>query len=349
MDKLRQQTWLFSPRFDLVFLIAPPFASILLVFLFPSIFQQQETMSDIFWLMVVVFIDVSHVYSTLFKTYFNKSNFEQHRQLYLTVPIICYVAGVLIHSGGAGFYWRVLAYLAVFHFVRQQYGFFRLYGRSEKPSQWEYYLDNTTIYLATIYPMFYWHTHPETPFNWFVENDFVLIPASFVSTMAGWLYLSILCIYSIKEIFKLYYFKNFNLPKNLILAGTASSWYLSIVYFKSDIAFTTINVIAHGIPYMGLIFAEGKKEPTTDAMLRFTFRKSYGIVFFLLILFGFSYLEEGFWDALVWNEHQLIFPFFHSFIPFINDKNLLTLTVPLLSLPQTSHYVLDGFIWRKGK
>jgi hypothetical protein len=49
---------------------------------------------------------------------------------------------------------------------------------------------------------------------------------------------------------------------------------------------------------------------------------------------------------MVWNEHQTVFKLF-SFLPQVNDQVLLSLIVPLLVVPQATHYVLDGFIWKK--
>jgi hypothetical protein len=346
MHKNSIQNWFYNAWFDLGFILSPPFIVVLLVFLFSSFFQQTN-MSDVFWLIVVVFVDVAHVYSTLFKTYFDKSKFEKNRNLYIVVPVLCYVIGVLLHSEGSHFYWRILAYLAVFHFIRQQYGFFRLYSRADKQAKWEYYLDNTSIYMATLYPVIYWHTHPETPFNWFVENDFIVFQSDVLSAFSGWMYTVVFAMYGVKELFKLIVIRKFNIPKNLVFVGTALSWYMSIVYFKSDIAFTTINVVSHGIPYVGLIFADGKLEKSSNPFMKLVFQSVVGIVLFIGVLLVFSYLEEGLWDSFVWNEHQVLFPIFHSFLPTVNDKHLLTLIVPLLSLPQTTHYVLDGFIWRK--
>jgi len=51
------------------------------------------------------------------------------------------------------FFWRAMAYLAVFHFVRQQYGFLRLYSRQEIPSI-STKIDSITIYFTTITPYF---------------------------------------------------------------------------------------------------------------------------------------------------------------------------------------------------
>jgi hypothetical protein len=66
----------------------------------------------------------------------------------------------------------------------------------------------------------------------------------------------------------------------------------------------------------------------------------------LLILF--AYFEEGLWDGLVWKEHASVFKPFAT-LPAINSDMLLALIVPLLALPQSTHYVLDGFIWKMKK
>ena len=69
---------------------------------------------------------------------------------------------------------------------------------------------------------------------------------------------------------------------------------------------------------------------------------------FVLVLVVFASFEEGLWDGLVWKENATLFKPF-TFLPQIEERNLLTLIVPLLALPQATHYILDGFIWRKQK
>jgi len=48
---------------------------------------------------------------------------------------------------------------------------------------------------------------------------------------------------------------------------------------------------------------------------------------------------------LIWKEHGSIFAMFSS-LPKIGNEQILSLLVPLLALPQSTHYVLDGFIWK---
>ena len=113
-------------------------------------------------------------------------------------------------------------------------------------------------------------------------------------------------------------------------------------------AFTTLNVISHGIPYMALIWFFEKKNyrketRRTGQLQRITFGK-YGVLVFMLTILLLAYLEEGLWDGFIWKEHTHVFSLF-SALPQI-EGNLLTLLIPLLALPQSTHYVLDGFIWR---
>lgn len=74
----------------------------------------------------------------------------------------------------------------------------------------------------------------------------------------------------------------------------------------------------------------------------------YGAILFVLSIMLLAYVEEGVWDAWVWKEHGAVFTIFNS-IAFNPGKDLLTLLVPLLALPQITHYVIDGYIWKVSK
>jgi len=72
------------------------------------------------------------------------------------------------------------------------------------------------------------------------------------------------------------------------------------------------------------------------------------VLSFVGLLILFAYVEEGLWDGFIWKEHASVFSIF-SGLPSISNDTILALTVPLLALPQSTHYVLDGFIWRMRK
>jgi hypothetical protein len=82
--------------------------------------------------------------------------------------------------------------------------------------------------------------------------------------------------------------------------------------------------------------------------MRSIFQPRYVALFVgsLLIL---GYFEEGFWNVWVWHErdHAVLFsPFHRLFDGTVVDSAMLKIVVPLLSVPQITHYVIDGFIWK---
>jgi hypothetical protein len=337
------QPWLRSPRYDSWFILAPPFLALLAVLLLPVTFRHSTEVPLVAWVSVVLLIDVAHVYGTLFQTYFDPVLRRQRATLLLLAPLACYAGGVALHAVGSLVFWRALTYLAVFHFVRQQYGFVRLYNRHEPPAPGAW-LATALSYAATLYPLLYWHLSPPRNFNWFVDGDFVQRNWPLGRHLATSLYLVLLLAYLGRESWLYYRTKFFNLPRNLLLAGTAVSWYAGIVLFNGDLAFTLLNVVAHGVPYLALVWS--RRPVRTSGRGWWTGR--YGLALFLGGIASFAFLEEGLWDGLVWREHGTVFSWFQH-LPTVAAPGLLMWLVPLLALPQSTHYVLDGFIWRRSK
>lgn len=306
------------------------------------------------WLLLIVGVDVAHVYSTLWRTYLDPAEFQRYRNLLIYTPLIVWMGGVMLYLIGPLVFWRVLAYLAVFHFVRQQYGFMAVYARGDGRAKWERRWDEITVYALTLYPILYWHTHLPRNFSWFVEHDFWALPMPEIAEVGFWIYLVAIAAYIVKEVRMSIVRRRFNWPKNLILLGTGLSWYCGIVWHNGDLAFTATNVIAHGLPYMAMVWIYGRKKqlqeavaPAPNPWMKFGFRTAFLPVFVGLLL-GLAYVEEWLWDGLVWRDHVALFPM-AELLPYVTDTATLAVIVPLLSLPQVTHYVVDGFIWKSRK
>jgi hypothetical protein len=346
----KQQPWIYSLPLDGLFILSPPFVSLLIVFLFPNIFKAGQGIPVAWWIFLIVCIDVAHVYSTLYRTYFDKETFRKQKNILISIPIVGFAVAVLLYSIDDMLFWRVLAYLAVFHFVRQQYGFMRIYSRKEPFNKWYYRIDQITIYTATIYPLLYWHLNAPRNFNWFVEGDFLYFSSGPLLMAAAVVYVLVLAAYLVKEVLFIVREKQLNVPRNLVIVGTFLSWYFGIVYYNGDMAFTLLNVVSHGVPYMALIWVYGKKKTAASAeggysKLIAQFFTRYGVVLFLLSMIVMAYVEEGFWDAWIWKEHKNAFGIFYTF-SFTPPKEVLALLIPLLALPQITHYIIDGYIWK---
>lgn len=340
------QPWIATPAYDLVWILSPPFiASAIAVFVelsYPGAFNQLPLWA---WVVLVMSIDVAHVWSTLFRTYLNSEARERYQTHLWCIPLAAWIAGVMLYSLGSLLFWSALAYLAVFHFIRQQYGFMRIYARREKSiPRWSHRLDSAAIYLATLYPIVYWHTHLPREFSWFIEGDFMPGLSAHVGAYSWALYLFILVCYCAKETYFVVRDRYFNLPKNLLLLGTLVAWYLGIVHYNADLPFTLTNVVSHGIPYIALVWFFQQRTAAPN-LHRAAWRKGAKFVLFVISLLILAYLEESLWDGLVWREHLHFFSWAAQ-LPALQDRQILAFVVPLLAVPQTTHYILDAFIWR---
>jgi hypothetical protein len=59
-----------------------------------------------------------------------------------------------------------------------------------------------------------------------------------------------------------------------------------------------------------------------------------------------AYVEELLWDSAVWHERPWLS---REWLSGENWQigNLEIVLVPLLAVPQLTHYLLDGFIWKR--
>ncbi|MCC9072150.1 hypothetical protein LNQ49_11215 [Flavobacterium sp. F-65] len=338
-----RQPWIHKAKTDLIFIIGPSFFVLALIFLFQKYIEEIENKYSFYtWLFLIVFIDVAHVYATLFKTYFVADEFKKNKKRLLLLPTICFAIGIVLFSFGSLVFWSFLAYVAVFHFIRQQYGFMRLYARTEEKTKLSVGIDNLAIYASTGYPMLYWFFSSGRKFNWFVEDEFFRFHNSSLLEILFFGYVVIMVIYVIYTAYKSITNNFFNIPKNAIILGTALSWYFGIVYFNDDLIFTLLNVVSHGIPYMALVYFREIENKTNTNWGVFSYLKNYNLIFiYILILLVIAFTEEFLWEVLVWNEN-----FSLEKIDFSNWQFII---VPLLSVPQFTHYLLDGFIWKSKK
>ncbi len=331
--------WIHNRRFDSIWILFPPIAVWLIVVLFH---KQLEAIQDDYsfwtWLILIVFIDVAHVYASIFRSYLVKEKWKTHRRLFIALPLFCFAVSSVLYSFGSSVFWSVLAYIAVFHFIRQQYGFMRLYGRKENLLRWERVFDGVAIYNATLYPMIYWFLNPNRNFTWFTENDFLSISSPFLSTILFWIYCAIIVAYVLYLLLFRRKKKEINYPKLIVIAGTYLSWYFGIVYFNNELIFTLLNVVSHGIPYMALVFVTEFKQQTHNFVLIGIIKQSITVLAFIGILLGLAVFEEFTWENFVWKEQ----------ISWVDIQLNEIWVVPILALPQFVHYVLDAFIWRKG-
>lgn len=332
--------WLFSARADLAIFGGTALVALALAFggLGPRSGAAEPAWS---WVVGVLLVDVAHVWSTAFVVYLDPAEWKRRPAVYAGVPLACFGGGLVLYAvGGEAWFWRVVAYLAVWHFVRQQYGWVMLYrARGGERDRLGRIIDGATVYAATLYPVIYWHAHLPRDFAWMRQGDFATGVPPWVATLAGYVYLALIGAYVARAVVT----RPVLWGKHLVVATTAACWYAGIVASNGDYTFTMTNVFIHGVPYLALVYVYARnaaREPAsaTGPGARLLRR---GLPVFVATLWAVAYVEELIWDRAVWHERAGLFG------EGWDLDAAAPVLVPLLAMPQLAHYVLDAFLWRR--
>ena len=187
------------------------------------------------------------------------------------------------------------------------------------------------VYASSIAPLLYWHAMGPFEINWFKKGDFFYFQNASFGKGVACVFLVLFSIWMFVLFFDGIKNKKIRLGAPLMSCGTALTWWTGMGIYPTDFVFSFTNVIAHGIPYMALIWIFGQRQFHSCKDLKiikinaknlFSFKYVW---VFLSVLFGFAYLEEGLWDRFFWHEHENLFPFFQIF-----PTELL---LPILSVP----------------
>lgn len=337
------ERWLFGRRTDLLAFGGSAALSLLLLALGAALGVLHGDTPTWGFLAVVVLVDVAHVWGSLFRVYLDPDERVRRPALYALVPLGCFMLGTTIHAISGAWFWRCVAYLAVFHFIRQQNGFLSLYQRRAPTGVWEQRFEQLTCYVATGFPIVYWHAHLPQAFAWMMQGDFVSGLSTAVVDASWPVYLGVLGAYAALQIARAIQ-GAIHWGKLLLIATTALCWNLGIITFSSDYAFTVTNVLIHGIPYAVLVYryARARGRVLERGSLGVVARKGVlGVVAFVCVLWGLALAEEAAWHAFVFGDQAALFgaatPLEVGFIAWV---------APLLATPQLTHYVLDGLVWR---
>ena len=338
--------WVVSPRFDGLAFLGPGLASIILAFILVATRGPSNSAQDIVvWLGAILMIDVAHVWSSLYRTYADPLARQRWGKTLLALPLGVSITAFSVHEwGGPTLFWSALAYLAVFHFIKQHVGFLAIYQAKHKEPRIDRILGRAAIWANTLGPVLWWHTHLPRKFYWFTPTDFVFIPLPTVGNVALIVGPIILLAFTLGQFFR----RQRRHPMVLGLVWMpAVTWTMGIVWFNDDRVFTLTNVLLHGIPYLALTFIAGGRACCEKHVWRKqvpALRWGTAALLFYFPLFALAGIEEALWDIFCWEDHPEIFGDWDRAV----QGTKLSLVVSILVVPQATHYILDRYIWRPG-
>lgn len=327
--------WLVGPGFDGLWMVGPAFAVSALALVLPEDLE----LGGLGWLLIVVGIDVAHVWSTLYRTYADPGLWARHRRLLVGAPVVAALGALaLVPLGELGF-WRALAYFAAFHFVRQHVGVGLLYrARSGEPmvgpaALWE----RAALYAGPLVALAWWHASLPRGFAWFLPGDFVAVPrgVAHAASVAGAIAVLGHLSQRVRE-------QRTSWARDLWWLGGSLAWLVGVVATNGDLPFTLTNVVSHGVPYVALVGWTAGRQWQVAGRGAFSARwfTAAGLPALIGLPIALALAEEALWDWTVWGEHP------EWFGEAAVDASLTPVAAALLSVPQLTHYLLDGFIWK---
>lgn len=333
--------YLFSPTTDLIAFAGSGVITIVGLAIARYYGLLDQDVPEWLWLFALVLMDGGHIFGTLFRVYLDREEVRRRPYLYWLTPLGCFLIALLAAQVGLWLYIRLIAYAAIFHFVRQQYGWVRLYrhrrGEGDKLGG---RLDEITVYAATLYPLLYLHVHAVPGIGWLSPSDLVRLPDILLPfTVAYW---AIMTAYLLKSLYAWSGRAMTNPGKDIVVVTTALCWYLGLVTFhESTFARAFCVVVLHAMPYYALTYNYTRLRRKAGHTVGGWFGREWTsfLVFHILL----AILLKEAWSLVKGSKSLSLFGTGSWLIP----REAVFILIPLLGTVQLTHYFLDAFIWRK--
>jgi hypothetical protein len=248
--------WIISAREDLIWFIGSVTASYLLLILYVNGILPLPPMAA-GW---AILIDAPHVFGTLSRTYFDKSEWKTRKRLMLG-SLLFFMVGPTMVLLGAGFtFFFVAALWAYYHLVKQHYGFMVLYKKKNNDLA---PIDNALDRLLLLFAFNY-------PFVGFIVNDpqaMARVPTLLrggVNAVALILLIGTIILgigWLIRQGQRVILREPLDVPKYLLLAAAIPMHWIALLtpMPAKPIALVAILTIYHNLQYQRLIWFHNKK------------------------------------------------------------------------------------------
>lgn len=311
-------TTLFGPRLDLWLFIGPLFLALALALLGAL----GLNLNFALFVLLLPSFDFAHIFAVFPAVLSRLNHRPEFRRNFAFLALAVFILVLAVYLTSESLFTSILAYLALFHILRQQVGWVMI-ARAKAKDPTPRSLDLLQIYSLMFFPVIWWHSGLSTVSKkYFVPGDLAL---SFPEQV-GWLALTVFILV------QAYYWFSYlrkpvrNQAKHLVLASTFIWFFFGLVLPGNSDFFWVSLILIHGLAY---IYYVSRMAPTPWNPLQkisVTARLKYFFAFLLLTGICWSTLHFTLYSQSEWKQ----------------------VLAPLVWTPLLLHYVFDGVIWRKG-
>lgn len=354
MNPAARQPWIHSWYGDFLAFFTVPFLFITLAFFHLPPFRESDQILLQKCIYIVLFIDWAHIFAQYHRIYSNPLEPQKYRWIYpLSYILLIPVVSVLVQTAGFRRIDFILVYFVIFHFIKQHYGFLKIYSKTDgSKSRLEGMTESLLFYLTMVTPVLVWHVKGlDYQYKW--VSIFYKSPLfSYLLPVAAGLYLLTLCLYVVHEWNRSRRNGFFNLPKNLALLVGACSWGAASLLPQATSLIIFTVTFTHDISYMFIVWFTGRRdEKILRNEVRWISWYSFpGLLFFFGVLIVLSdvliciHLEMTYdhnWNYWIWGR---TFNFLDR-----AEGWWLSFAWSIFFATQAHHYFIDRFLWKKEK
>jgi hypothetical protein len=336
--------WIISAHDDLVWFVGSVLSSYVLFALYVSGLLPLIPMVAA-W---AILIDAPHVFGTLSRTYFDRTERRTRARL-LWGSLLFFAVGPVMVLAGAGFvFFFVAALWAYYHLVKQHYGFMVLYKKKNGDlTRTDNVLDRLLLLLAFNYP-----------FVEFIARDpeaMARVPEALrggVNGLARILLIGTITIFIVwlgRQVQRAISGDALNVPKYLLLAAAIPMhWVVLLTPMPhKPIAIVAILTIYHNFQYHRLIWFHNKKYSTPSEVSEEQLKEKYGAATFIsrrVLL----YVACGILFGLIYQGPRQILGYLNLQPGDAGTTQSLAIQLGISFLWGYAfiHYFLDSKIWR---
>lgn len=315
-----------SALLDILFFVLPVIGSVLL-FYFTGIDFDQVAIVGI---LIFTWIDSGHIFMTSLRTYFNPSEYDANKNLYVYAPILIFVVMSSWLILGGKFLWDFVMYTTIYHNVRQYYGVTRWYQKNiNSKSIWQ----TRFLYLLTLIPVLLFHFRSNIPKALYGKTDLASYDNPVLLQNGFYLYFSVIGVWLVYQAFTLYRNKR-EFATSLSVLVPAIGYGAGFLYGTTVFQMAAPIIVGHGVGYWALMSVSLQRTQAEKF-------KSFGKV--LLVTMMIAVIVGSISDVI---EQNYLEKYMYSMAVGWNHI-VISLAVALVLTPLFLHYYVDALIWSK--
>lgn len=350
----RRQPWILNWFADSMGLFFMPFLFLILgLFNLPPFRTTDKGLLKLLILFVLI-IDWAHIFAQYPRIFFNPLEKVRMKWIYpfsyfLLIPVFTLVLNFL----SIKMVDTILVYFVIFHFIKQHYGFIKIFSKSDGPkTQWEGVLEETFIYLTMWTPVLHWHAN-SIGYDYKWTNLFFKIPGIESISLFVWgLYSFVMLNYLFMEFRRTRRNKFFNVPKNLSILSAVLGWgCITFLSHSTSLIIFTVT-LTHDLSYTYFVWAIGRRDERLlkNRIKIFSWNSAMGFFFYVVVLILVSHMIMIIHLELT-RDHNWNYLIYGDIFNSIKTDNqwLINLGWSLFFATQAHHYFIDRFLWKKEK